>query len=230
MIPLFVGTCLLLAMVPGPGAMIILRQMMLHGRHLAVFTLVGNELSLILWGVASGAGFAVIIATSPPAFTTMQTLCAALLVLFGVQATQVGRCGNWRRCRSVVPRQRPVGCVPGGRADQHDQSEGRGLLAVVLAPVRTEWVPGLPYSSRPRGDLGSRRHAVVRCRHLACRQQRPDIGPTRRTACSHHLLGFGPDRSWGKRRVRRGVATTRAPSAADTPALPHGPHWQTSGW
>ena len=86
MIPLFVGTCLLLAMVPGPGAMIILRQMMLHDRHLAVFTLVGNELSLILWGVASGAGFAVIIATSPPAFTTMQALCAALLVLFGVQA------------------------------------------------------------------------------------------------------------------------------------------------
>ena len=86
MIPLFVGTCLLLAMVPGPGAMIILRQMMLHDRHLAVFTLVGNELSLILWGVASGAGFAVIFATSPPAFTTMQALCAALLVLFGVQA------------------------------------------------------------------------------------------------------------------------------------------------
>ena len=72
MIPLLVGTCLLLAMVPGPGAMIILRQMMLHGRHLAVFTLMGNELSLILWGVASGAGFAVIIVTSPPAFATMQ--------------------------------------------------------------------------------------------------------------------------------------------------------------
>jgi len=229
MIPLFVGTCLLLAMVPGPGAMIILRQMMLHGRHLAVFTLVGNELSLILWGVASGAGFAVIIATSPPAFTTMQALCAALLVLFGVQAL-------WS-VRKLAPV--PLGSATSttrwaafraGVLTNMTQSEGRGLLAVVLAPVRTEWVPGLPYSSRPRGDLGSRRHAVVRCRHLACRQQRPDIGPTRRTACSHHLLGFGPDRSWGKRRVRRGVATTRAPSAADTPALPHGPHWQTSGW
>lgn len=82
---LFVGTCLILAMVPGPGAMIVLQQLMFHGRHVALITLAGNELSLILWGIASGAGFAAIIAASPPAFTTMQVLCAALLVLFGLQ-------------------------------------------------------------------------------------------------------------------------------------------------
>jgi threonine/homoserine/homoserine lactone efflux protein len=83
---LFIGTCLLLAMVPGPGAMIVLRQLMVHGRRGAVFTLMGNELSLILWGIASGAGLAVIIATSPAAFSLMRAVCAALLVVLGAQA------------------------------------------------------------------------------------------------------------------------------------------------
>jgi threonine/homoserine/homoserine lactone efflux protein len=85
-------------MVPGPGAMMILRQLMSDGRHVALLTLAGNELSLILWGVASGAGFAVVIAASPTAFTTMQVLCAALLVLFGVHALW-----SARRLRAVLP-------------------------------------------------------------------------------------------------------------------------------
>lgn len=228
MIPLFVGTCLLLAMVPGPGAMIILRQMMLHGRHLAVFTLVGNELSLILWGVASGAGFAVIIATSPPAFTTMQALCAALLVLFGVQALWSVRklapaplgsatsTTRWAAFRAGVltnmtnPKAAVFSLsflpqfVPNGFPAFPTQVG----LAVIWAAVDTLWFGAVIWL------VGSN----------ALTLGRPG------TACSHHLLGFGPDRSWGKRRVRRGVATTRAPSAADTPALPHGPHWQTSGW
>ncbi|MBS1691065.1 MAG: LysE family translocator [Actinobacteria bacterium] len=91
MILLFIGTCLLLAMVPGPGAMIVLRQLLAHGRRSAVFTLVGNELSLILWGIASGAGLAVIIASSPTALTLMRVVCAALLVLLGTQALWTAR-------------------------------------------------------------------------------------------------------------------------------------------
>jgi threonine/homoserine/homoserine lactone efflux protein len=91
MIPLFVGTCLLLAIVPGPGAMIVIRQLMLHGRRSAMFTLLGNEVSLIGWGVASGAGYAGIIASSPAAVTAMRILCAIVLLSLGAQALWAAR-------------------------------------------------------------------------------------------------------------------------------------------
>ena len=82
----FAGVCLLLAMVPGPGAMVILRQAVHDGRRPAFMTLLGNETALLLWGFAAAAGLTVLITASRLAYDTMRLAGAGVLIVLGVQA------------------------------------------------------------------------------------------------------------------------------------------------
>jgi threonine/homoserine/homoserine lactone efflux protein len=91
-IAIFLGTCLLLAMVPGPGAAVILRQAVRDGRRSAVMTMLGNETALVLWGLAAAAGLTALIAASEVAYAVMRVLGAVVLVVLGVQALRTA----WR--------------------------------------------------------------------------------------------------------------------------------------
>ena len=66
-IPAFVATTFLLAMVPGQGVAMILRQSILGGPKAAVLSLLGNSLGLITWGTLSAVGLSAVFATSPTA-------------------------------------------------------------------------------------------------------------------------------------------------------------------
>jgi threonine/homoserine/homoserine lactone efflux protein len=91
-VAIFLGTCLLLAMVPGPGAAVILRQAVRDGRRSAVMTMLGNETALVLWGLAAAAGLTALIAASEVAYAVMRVLGAVVLVVLGVQALRTA----WR--------------------------------------------------------------------------------------------------------------------------------------
>jgi threonine/homoserine/homoserine lactone efflux protein len=83
---IFLGVCFLLAMVPGPGAMIILRQASRDTRRAAFITLMGNETALFAWGVAAACGLTALVAASQVAYDTIRFTGAALLLILGVQA------------------------------------------------------------------------------------------------------------------------------------------------
>jgi threonine/homoserine/homoserine lactone efflux protein len=95
----FAGVCLLLAMVPGPGAMVILRQAVHDGRRPAFMTLLGNETALLLWGFAAAGGLTVLITASRVAYDTMRLAGAGVLIVLGVQAIVNAR----RRAPRAMP-------------------------------------------------------------------------------------------------------------------------------
>ena len=95
----FAGVCFVLAMVPGPGAMVILRQAVNDGRRSAFMTLLGNETALILWGFAAAGGLTALITASRVAYDVMRLAGAVVLVVLGLQAIINAR----RRPPRVVP-------------------------------------------------------------------------------------------------------------------------------
>jgi threonine/homoserine/homoserine lactone efflux protein len=106
----FSGVCLLLAMVPGPGAMVILRQAVHEGRRPAFLTLLGNETALVLWGFAAAGGLTVLITASRVAYDVMRFAGAGVLLVLGFQAIAGAR----RRAPQAMPEALPAAARPGG--------------------------------------------------------------------------------------------------------------------
>lgn len=84
-IPAFVATALLLAVVPGQGVAMILRQSLLGGREAAFFSVFGNSTGLIIWGSLSSVGLSAIFAKSHLAFSILKYLGVAFLSGLAVQ-------------------------------------------------------------------------------------------------------------------------------------------------
>jgi threonine/homoserine/homoserine lactone efflux protein len=82
----FLGVCFLLAMVPGPGAMVIVRQATRDSRTSAFMTLLGNETALLLWGVAAACGLTALIEASQVAYDLIRYAGAAVLIVLGIQS------------------------------------------------------------------------------------------------------------------------------------------------
>jgi threonine/homoserine/homoserine lactone efflux protein len=85
-LPLFLGICFLLAMVPGPGAMVIVRQAAQGSRKSAFITLLGNETALITWGVSAACGLTALITTSRVAYDLVRIAGAVILIAIGYQS------------------------------------------------------------------------------------------------------------------------------------------------
>lgn len=78
-IPAFATTALLLAVVPGQGVAMILRQSLLGGREAAFFSVFGNSTGLIIWGALSAVGLSAVFAQSHLAFSILKYLGVAFL-------------------------------------------------------------------------------------------------------------------------------------------------------
>ena len=84
-IPAFVATALFLAMVPGQGMAIILRQCLVGGRRAAFYSVFGNATGLLIWGALSSVGLSAIFAKSPTAFSILKYAGVIFLVGLAVQ-------------------------------------------------------------------------------------------------------------------------------------------------
>ena len=84
-IPAFALTALLLAVIPGQGVAMVLRQSLIGGRRAAFFSVFGNSSGLIIWGTMSAVGLSAIFAKSHTAFNILKY--AGVLFLLGL-ATQ----------------------------------------------------------------------------------------------------------------------------------------------
>ena len=81
-VPAFALTALLLAIVPGQGVAMVLRQSLIGGRRAALFSILGNSSGLLIWGAMSGIGLSAIFAKSHLAFNVLKY--AGVLFLLGL--------------------------------------------------------------------------------------------------------------------------------------------------
>ena len=70
--PPFFITALLLAIVPGQGVAMVLRQSIVGGKRPAFYAVLGNSSGLLIWGAASGIGLSAIFSKSPLAFNILK--------------------------------------------------------------------------------------------------------------------------------------------------------------
>ena len=79
------ATTFLLAVVPGQGVAMILRQSILGGPRAAVLSLFGNSLGLITWGTLSAVGLSAIFATSPTAYAILKWSGVLFLIFLSIR-------------------------------------------------------------------------------------------------------------------------------------------------
>jgi threonine/homoserine/homoserine lactone efflux protein len=101
----FIGSCILLAMIPGVSTAVILRQTIRSGRGSGIATTLGNETGILLWALAAAFGLSALVLASQFAYDVMRVVGAVLLVVIGVQSL-------WQ-ARSRAGRGGPAAAGPG---------------------------------------------------------------------------------------------------------------------
>jgi threonine/homoserine/homoserine lactone efflux protein len=84
-IPAFFVTTFLLAMVPGQGVAMVLRQSILGGRKAALFSVLGNSTGLFIWGSSSAIGLSAIFARSETAYSILKWTGVGFLFFLSIQ-------------------------------------------------------------------------------------------------------------------------------------------------
>jgi len=84
-IPAFAATALLLAVVPGQGVAMVLRQSLVGGKSAARYSILGNSTGLLTWGALSAVGLSAIFAKSHAAFSVLKYAGVAFLTFLSLQ-------------------------------------------------------------------------------------------------------------------------------------------------
>ncbi len=84
-LPAFILTAFLLAVVPGQTVAMILRQAIIGGTKNAYMTLIGTSSALIFWGGASAIGLSQIFARSHTAYSALKYTGVAFLIFLALQ-------------------------------------------------------------------------------------------------------------------------------------------------
>jgi threonine/homoserine/homoserine lactone efflux protein len=79
----FLPVAALLTLTPGPATVLVIRSAARGGRGEALATTLGNEVGVLMWGIAAAVGLAAVVAASATAFTVVKLVGAAGLVLLG---------------------------------------------------------------------------------------------------------------------------------------------------
>jgi threonine/homoserine/homoserine lactone efflux protein len=91
----FVGAAFLIAMVPGPSTVVILRRAVVNGRRTGMAAVLGNECGVLLWGLAAAFGLSALLVASQVAYDVIRIVGAAVLVWMGARALwQARRAGG----------------------------------------------------------------------------------------------------------------------------------------
>ncbi|GGT02223.1 lysine transporter LysE [Planobispora rosea] len=106
----FIGSCFLLAMIPGVSTAVILRQTLRAGRGPGMAATLGNETGILLWALAAAFGLSALVLASEVAYDVMRIVGAVFLIVMGAQSIWQARGGS----RAAEPREEPVGEVARG--------------------------------------------------------------------------------------------------------------------
>jgi threonine/homoserine/homoserine lactone efflux protein len=81
----FAAAATLIAMAPGPSTVVIMRESVVGGRRAGLVTTLGNEVGVLVWGLAAALGLSALLVASRLAYDTLRITGAVVLVLFGVR-------------------------------------------------------------------------------------------------------------------------------------------------
>jgi len=176
-VPAFALTALILAMVPGQGVAMVLRQTIIGGSRCAYTSVAGNTTGLVIWSVASAIGLSQIFAHSHLAFNVLKLAGVAYLSLLSVQTlielrndsgkfddhgqARVGflaafRLGLLTNLTNVKAAVFAVAFIPQFVPRSFSLGEGIILLGVVQAIVSTCWYFSLVASIERASSLLAR--------------------------------------------------------------------------
>jgi threonine/homoserine/homoserine lactone efflux protein len=82
----FLIASVLLAVVPGVGTAMLVRQSVRGGRRGALATVAGMEVGVAFWAVAAGLGLSVLLLASNVAYQVLRIVGVGVLLWFGVRA------------------------------------------------------------------------------------------------------------------------------------------------
>jgi threonine/homoserine/homoserine lactone efflux protein len=82
----FLLAALLLAMVPGVGTAMLVKQSVRGGRRGALATMAGMEVGVAVWAVAAGLGLSVLLVASQVAYQALRVTGVCVLLWFGLRA------------------------------------------------------------------------------------------------------------------------------------------------
>ncbi|GIH97901.1 LysE family translocator [Planobispora siamensis] len=106
----FIGSCFLLAMIPGASTAVILRQTLRAGRGPGMAATLGNETGILLWALAAAFGLSALVLASEVAYDIMRIVGAVFLVVMGAQSIWQARAGR----EAERPQEEPVAETPRG--------------------------------------------------------------------------------------------------------------------
>lgn len=84
-VPSFALAAFLIALIPGQGMAMVLRQALIGGRAYAYVSVLGNSTGLIVWGVASAVGLSAIFAESESAYLILKFIGVGYLLFLSAQ-------------------------------------------------------------------------------------------------------------------------------------------------
>ncbi|MFE7527949.1 LysE family translocator [Kitasatospora sp. NPDC057542] len=105
-LPLFVLTTWLLAMLPGAGHALMMRQTLEGGLHIARVTIVGNATGLLLWSLSAAAGLSALLSARPGVYVVVRIAGGVVLCVLGI---------NTFRARRGRPQPPGAAAAPGRR-------------------------------------------------------------------------------------------------------------------
>jgi threonine/homoserine/homoserine lactone efflux protein len=86
----FVITTWLLAMLPGVGQALMLRQTLVHGRSVAWATIAGTSAGLVLWSVTTACGLSALLLANDAAYALLRLAGGCFLAFVGLRSLLSG--------------------------------------------------------------------------------------------------------------------------------------------
>lgn len=90
----FVATTWLLAMLPGVGQALMVRQTLAHGRRAAWASIAGTSTGLVVWSLGAAAGLSTLLLANPAAYTVLRWGGGCFLAVMGVKSLLTLRHGR----------------------------------------------------------------------------------------------------------------------------------------
>jgi len=103
--PAFLVACVILAALPGPATALFLHRSIRDGRAAGLAAVVGNEIGILGWTLAGGAGLSMLLMANRALSLVLHVVGAVILIWLGISA--------WRNAKS--PAEVEVTLPPRGR-------------------------------------------------------------------------------------------------------------------
>jgi threonine/homoserine/homoserine lactone efflux protein len=112
-LPQFLTACLVLAALPGPASMLCLHRTLRDGRAAGLAAMAGNEIGVLGWALAGGAGLSVLLTANRVLSAGFHVAGGLILVGLGLQAWRGARRADAGEPGGALPRRPLRGRTPG---------------------------------------------------------------------------------------------------------------------